>query len=251
MIKTGLVSISFRKFSPEKIIGMVKKAQLDGIEWGGDIHVPHGDVQTAKDVRRLTLEAGLEIAAYGSYYRVGCEKEYNLSFDAVLHSAQALGAPLIRVWAGNIPSVKADDAYRENMIAETGRIAKAAAEIGIQIAYEFHANTLTDTIESTMDLLNRRSNCNVYSYWQPPIGTIESEQMGMLDQINKYLTNIHVYHWQDRERMPLNNALDRWKRLMTKIKTYKGDRYAMIEFVKDDTEEQFYSDAQALKAIVR
>ncbi|HBN84294.1 MAG TPA: sugar phosphate isomerase/epimerase [Clostridiales bacterium] len=249
MIKTGLVSVSFRKFSPEKIVEMVKKAGLDAIEWGGDVHVPHGDRQVALDVKKMTKDAGLEIGAYGSYYRVGCEEKYNLTFDKVLESAVTLEAKVIRVWAGDLASAKADDSTRENLLMETGRIAKAAAEYGIDIAYEFHANTLTDTIDSAMDLMDRRLEKNILSYWQPPIGTTEEEQMNMLDRIEPYLSNIHVYHWVNRERMALQDGVDGWIRLADKIATVPGDRYAMIEFVKNDTEEQFYEDAKALKEI--
>ena len=48
MIHTGLVSVTFRKLEPAEIVDLVKQAGLQGIEWGGDIHVPHGDIQRAK-----------------------------------------------------------------------------------------------------------------------------------------------------------------------------------------------------------
>ena len=60
MFKNGLVSISFRDFSPEKIVKMCAKAGLDGIEWGGDIHVPHGNLQVAVAVREITAAARIE-----------------------------------------------------------------------------------------------------------------------------------------------------------------------------------------------
>jgi hypothetical protein len=44
MIQTGLVSITFRQLSPPAIIDLVRQAGLEGIEWGGDVHVPHGDL---------------------------------------------------------------------------------------------------------------------------------------------------------------------------------------------------------------
>ena len=44
-MKTGLCSVSFRKLTVEEIIAAVKDAGLDGIECGGDVHVPHGDVE--------------------------------------------------------------------------------------------------------------------------------------------------------------------------------------------------------------
>ena len=40
MIRGGLVSITFRKLSPRAIIDLVTRANLIGIEWGGDVHVP-------------------------------------------------------------------------------------------------------------------------------------------------------------------------------------------------------------------
>ena len=53
-LKTGLVSITFREKSPEEIVGLVVEAGLDGIEWGGDVHVPHGDLAKAREVRANT-----------------------------------------------------------------------------------------------------------------------------------------------------------------------------------------------------
>jgi 3-dehydroshikimate dehydratase len=75
MIKTGLVSVSFRKFSPEKIIEMVKNAGLCAIEWGGDVHVPHGDVELARKVKdwiwgalnRLDIMASMLCRKYSSF----------------------------------------------------------------------------------------------------------------------------------------------------------------------------------------
>jgi sugar phosphate isomerase/epimerase len=41
MIHTALASVTFRHLTFEEIIELVRKAGLDGIEWGGDIHVPY------------------------------------------------------------------------------------------------------------------------------------------------------------------------------------------------------------------
>ena len=69
MLIPGLVSISFRNLCPEEIIDITKESGLLGIEWGGDLHVPHGDVPVAAEVGSKTREAGLEVSSYGSYYR--------------------------------------------------------------------------------------------------------------------------------------------------------------------------------------
>ena len=67
---TGLTSVTFRHLSPSEIIRLAQKANMDGIEWGGDIHVPAGDKPTAKIVKEQTMHAGLQVFSYGSYYRL-------------------------------------------------------------------------------------------------------------------------------------------------------------------------------------
>jgi 3-dehydroshikimate dehydratase len=66
MIRTGLLSVTFRQLVVEDIIPLVVQAGLDGIEWGGDIHVPHGEVKRAEVVGRLTRDAGLQVGGLAS-----------------------------------------------------------------------------------------------------------------------------------------------------------------------------------------
>jgi len=106
----GLVSITFREFTPEKIISLCQANNLHAIEWGGDIHVPHGDLDVARQVGDQTREAGLSVSAYGSYYRLASSE--GPGFSQVLASAVSLGSPVIRVWAGGRSSADADPSYR-------------------------------------------------------------------------------------------------------------------------------------------
>ena len=49
-MKTGLTSVSFRKLSVDEVIALAKKAGVDGIEWGSDVHVPPNDIEYVKEV---------------------------------------------------------------------------------------------------------------------------------------------------------------------------------------------------------
>lgn len=69
--RAGLVTVTFRQLSPEKIVETAKLAGLEVLERGGDVHVPAGDTRRAREVAVLTQEAGLQTVGYGSYYRVG------------------------------------------------------------------------------------------------------------------------------------------------------------------------------------
>ena len=75
MLKTGICSIIFRQLGVEEIVCLVKKAGLDAVEWGGDVHVRPGDRVAAETARKATQDAGLDVSSYGSYYRVLDEKQ--------------------------------------------------------------------------------------------------------------------------------------------------------------------------------
>jgi 3-dehydroshikimate dehydratase len=247
MLRSGLVSITFRSLSAAEVVELVRTAGLDGIEWGGDVHVPPGDLSRAHEVKRMTEEAGLRVSAYGSYYRLLHDEPY--PFEAVLDSAAALGAPTIRVWAGNQASNQVDAAERERIVEQSRKIADMAAARGISIAYEFHSNTLTDTLASALDLLRAVDHPNIHSFWQPPNGMPPAESRAGLDAVAEWVSNIHCFHWwptsKDRHSLAAGEA--NWILYLEKIAALPGDRTVSIEFVKDDSPAQFLEDAAVLK----
>ncbi|HUU58624.1 MAG TPA: TIM barrel protein [Phycisphaerae bacterium] len=245
MIRSGLVSITFRKLSAEEIVALVREAGLEGIEWGGDVHVPHGDLDRAREVRRMTEDAALTVAAYGSYYRVGHEEP--VPFEEVLTTAVALGAPLIRVWAGEQGSDQADAAYRELVVRDSRRIADAAAREGIAVAYECHANSLTDTTASACALLESVAHDNVRTYWQPTVGASVETCLEGIDALRDRLANVHVFHWEAWDRRPLAEGQDPWRGYLEKIASTGREHFAMLEFVADDCPAAFRRDAATLR----
>lgn len=244
MLHTGLVSVTFRKLSVPEIIALVKQAGLEGLEWGGDIHVPPGDLVNAQSVRQKTLEAGLQVAAYGSYYRLGTGQ---LPFESVLETAVALGAPTIRVWAGTVGSRAADSAVWREVVRDGQRSAELASAAGISLSLEFHPDTLTDTSQSTVRLLKEIDRPTVFSYWQPPPdGTRETNSQG-LAEILPWLGNVHVFHWVPQyERHPLVEGAADWETYLRLICGNPKKRFLMLEFVQNDAEQAFLQDAQVL-----
>lgn len=247
MLHSGLVSVTFRKLAPHEIVDLVVQAGLEGIEWGGDVHVPHGQTSVAREVRRMTEEAGLRVAAYGSYYRVGHEEP--VPFEVVLETAVALGAPTVRVWAGNIGSDKADSAYRERVAQESRRIAALAAAAGVGVAYEYHRNTLTDTSESAVRLLKAADHENLKTYWQPPTWLSTDECLETLRAVRPWLSNVHAFWWVQGQRRPLAEGASAWERYLKEVPS--GERYVMLEFVEADSPQAFLRDAETLKEILR
>ena len=227
----GLVSVTFRGLSVAEIVGLVSLAGLRAVEWGGDVHVP--DPVAARETAARCADAGIEVAAYGSYYRAGS----GASFDDVLRTALALGAPRIRIWAGSTGSVAEPD--RRAVVDDIARVAGLAAAEGVTVCLEYHANTLTDTLQSTVDLL--AAVPAVRPYWQPPVGGSAAEALVAVETLRP--VTAHVFTWSGTgDRLPLADGEAMWVPVLSTM----DDGYALLEFVRDDDPAAFAEDAATL-----
>ncbi|ENH98369.1 AP endonuclease, family 2 protein [Gracilibacillus halophilus YIM-C55.5] len=245
-MKLGLCSITFRDRTPEQIIDVAKQADLDAIEWGGDIHVPPGEVMTAKHVRQMTEANGLTISSYGSYYRAGFASENNHDFLTILDTAVALGAPSIRIWAGMYDPEDASPQYRSKVVTDTKRMADIAQQKNIAIHFESHGGTLTRTKASARQLMEDVSHPNVFLYWQPAIGESVKQRLVTIDELHPWISNVHIFHWTEEERLPLSNGMKEWKQYLRAIESDGKERYVLLEFVKNDDVKHFMQDAATL-----
>ncbi len=247
MLKAGMTSVTFRKKAPEEIIAITKAAGLSAIEWGSDVHVREGDIAEALRVRELTLAAGLEVSSYGSYYKLGAGQDIR----PFLECAKALGANTMRIWAGSIPSCKVTKEQRAEFVKEAKNAARLAAEYGISISLECHSYSLTDCLESQLQLLSEVGEPNFRTYWQ---ALLEVELDGQLDTLKEVyetgkLTNIHVYWHKGDNYELLRYGRDYWKTWFAAVADAPETRYALIEFGKG-SDEAFLDDAKTLIELV-
>lgn len=248
---TGLTSISFRKLTARQIIALTVQAGLRGIEWGSDVHVKPGDIESAVYTAQKTREAGLAVTSYGSYLRAG-EEEGEQSFDLLLQSAAALGAPVIRVWAGRRSPADADPAYRTKVIEHLKSLVDKAGNAGIRVATEYHRRTLTQDACSALQLLEAVPG--LYTYWQPNPEISPEKNLEELRMVSGHLLNVHVFQWEGAEniRHPLADGEQEWYRYIAETVTHKEhEHHFLLEFVKDNDPEQFLRDAAVLDRLVR
>ena len=248
MLTPGLVSISFRKRSLEEIAADCVQTNLRVIEWGGDIHVPHGDFRQAEIAAEITQKNGLTVAAYGSYFRAGEPDQPD--FAGIAECAEILHAPTIRVWAGKQGAEECAD--RKPVIQSLRDCCAIAAAKGLTVTLECHNNTLTDTLESTLQLLEEVDSPALRCGWQPQYKRTAEYRLKWLQSILPHLSTVHCFCWTSaHERLPLAEGGSEWQKFAEILRSAKRPIPVMLEFVRNDDLAQLSADAATLNALVK
>lgn len=242
-MKRGLVSITFRNLSCEEIIAQCVRNGLEYIEWGGDVHVPAGDLGRAAEVRKLCADAGLVPVGYGSYYNAAADIS---GFLPVLSTAAALGARYVRIWAGN--NCEYDRRIADNIAA----CVALAAPFGLAVTLECHRWTMTEDPDIAAALASG-TGCKLH--FQPNPDIPFERNLYALRTSLPYLCSCHVFAWEKGTagvkgsdvRLPLSAKRDDWRQYID----LAPDAYYLLEFVKDNSLAQLAEDAAVLKAFER
>ncbi|MFO7726253.1 MAG: sugar phosphate isomerase/epimerase family protein [Oceanipulchritudo sp.] len=254
VFKSGLLSVTFREKAPESIISLVSNAGLQSIEWGGDKHLPAGDTAAAERLGRQTREAGLDVSAYGSYYKFedidASSETEGPSPLAVLDSAEALGTGMVRIWPGSLGSAEAPERWRRRLVERTQELAALAAERSLSLGFEFHNNSLTDTAASTARLLDEVNRPNVSTFWQTNRGVSRESHLEGLRFLRERVSHVHCHHLVAHRQPPfelLEHGEEDWIPFLRLLPETGRPRFVSIEFVRDGSEESFRRDAATLR----
>ncbi len=239
---TGLVSISFRGLSPSELLAAAKSAGLDSVEWGGDVHVPAGDVFAAEGVKKLTEESGILAYSYGSYYRIGATPAEE--FANVLAAATALGTDIIRTWGFNKSSALVSEEEYRAVVADARRICDMAKEK--TICLECHDHTLTDDYHSALKFIHDVDRENFATYWQPNQYRDFAYNIEACRALAPLTRSVHVFSWEGMEHFPLATHTERWLRYLEILKKDAPDAPLMLEFMHDGRVESLPETAACL-----
>jgi hypothetical protein len=234
-IVPGLCSVTFRSLDIETVAAVGASAGLRAIEWGGDVHVPPGDMASARRARVACDDLGLAATSYGSYLAAGRIDDHG-DIGATLDTACELGATNVRVWAHG-PSAAAD----------LGRICGEADGRGLTVSLEFHPGTRTESAASANALLHEVGHGRLRTYWQPDPSLDAPAALAELADVIPRLSDLHVFWWKpDYSRLPLEAGAALWPAALRLAEDVA--RVAYLEFVRDDDPEQLRADAETLRS---
>ncbi len=241
--KIGLASVTFRNKNIEEIVSICKRAQVDCIEWGADVHVI--TAEDAQKARELCDEAGIEISSYGSYYRVGKSREEE--WITICENAKLMGAESIRVWLGEKNSQDMSGKEYDTLLCDLKRICSIAEKYGLLVCPECHDYTFNNDTYAFLKIQSDADKANFRTYFQSRYFRMEYD----LDRIEKtydFIENVHVSYYdmkrEQEDKVKDENYLD------TLLRNFRDRKFAgavILEFTENSDEEAFFEDIRKLK----
>ena len=241
----GLVSVSFRKHSPEEILKATRNAGLSCIEWGSDVHAPCKDIPKLREIADLQKKYGITCSSYGTYFNPEIHPLADLT-DYII-AAKILGTNILRIWGG---TKRGADMTEEELFSFTDTCQKAAALAKAQdvtLCLECHMRSVTETPDFALTLMEAVNSPHFRMYWQPFQWLDTEGSLTVARTVSPYVEHIHVFNWKGSGKFPLREGTEAWKRYLSVFKT---PRTLLLEFMPDDRIETLSDEADALRAII-
>ncbi len=222
----GFTTTSFRQIKGlEKIVNIAREAEVDCIEWGGDVHVK--SIEDARRAKELCDKAGIRINSYGSYYRVGCKNAHE--WKEICEIASTMGARSVRVWLGKTDSEKTDEETYKNIVEDTKNICAIAETYGLIVCPECHDNTFNNNTDAFLKIHKEAGCDNFRTYFQSRYKRLQYD-LDRIERTSPYIETVHIsYSEQSREQFPKFNPtyIDT---LLDKIKQSGFDGNMLLEY---------------------
>lgn len=244
MIRTGLVSISFRELSPEEVVQEMVKCGLKYVEWGSDVHAPCTDTERLEQIVALQKQYGITCCSYGTYFRLGFTPIEEL--PDYIRAAKLLGTKTLRLWAGKKRADVMTPEERDAFFDVCRQAAKIAEDAGVVLCMECHRNSYTETKDGALELMQAVNSPAFRMYWQLNQMLPFEENMEYIQALLPYIDNLHVFYMKEQTRYPLRTGEEEWK---TYLRQFTGDRAALLEGMPDRRIESLPAEAESLRRI--
>ncbi|HIE29621.1 TPA: sugar phosphate isomerase/epimerase [Candidatus Poribacteria bacterium] len=236
-MKIGLCTIAFSELPLEDVLDIAGRYGFDGVEiWGKQPHTPSEyDEDYFRKIKEIADSKMLEIAAFGSYVNPLTD-DYEQQMETALQITQILGSKLIRVWSGGGPSksVRAND--RRLITIRLKTVCQWAGINSITVATEMHNNNLTDTAETTLQLIQDVGLPGLKTYYQPCFRKDADDFYECAKLVGPYVANVHAQNAKQLdngsfEACAIADGVVNYKKIVGILRSYDYDGYLEIEFV--------------------
>ena len=245
--RAGLCTIADKDSPLSEVIRIAADTDAAAIEvWGQPPHIDYPlHISAIEDATKIAANAGIEIAALGSYFQPGKSTEYagiQLTAKNQVEIAEAFGARLIRVWCGAQDYEESTPSKRNEIYEEIRRFADTAGASGIGVVLERHGNSLTHGWSLPETVLKEIGHPNVSLNYQIPYpAPVKSYAAKSVDDYTRLLPLSKHAHLQnyllDSEgnliRTQLADGIIDYSELGNAARVAGYEGYFMVEFAAE------------------
>ena len=113
---------------------------------------------------------------------------------------------------------------------------------------ECHNKTFTNCLDGAIKLMEAVNSDYFQMYWQPNQFHSLEENFEYAEKISKYVKVIHVFNWEGKNKYPLEDAIDIWKKYLS---YFDGSQKLLLEFMPDGKAESLSAESDSLRRIVK
>jgi 3-dehydroshikimate dehydratase len=207
-MKTSFCSIALRDEQIKFVIPKVAAIGYDGIEiWGQhleDYMQTRGSIQSLKGILEEHKLAVSSISPIFNFTGTADDRHQGIVLGKrYIDFAEALDRPIIRTLTGSKGSAEAAPEDWQHAVDSLRELCEAAQPRGICMALEIHPKTLTDTIPSTVKLLNDVNYPNlrvVYDAWHV-FCEGKADPVASIDTLFPYIIHVHARNKTIKKRV--------------------------------------------------
>jgi sugar phosphate isomerase/epimerase len=182
---------------------------------------------------RLT-EAGVctpIVGLYPTLHRAGADAEADWQdIERVLNRAELLGARAVKIFAGQLGTDAADADTVARSVAAVRRLAARAADGGMALHVETHPDTLCDSVEATLGLLDAVPEARVC--FQPFDFGSTAQTLADLRVLREHVAHVHLQGRRADRMCRLANADIDYAAFFGALAEIGFDGALSIEFVE-------------------
>ena len=257
-MKIGLCTIAFSELPLEEVLDIAAEYGFDGVEiWGKEPHTPSEyDEDYFRKIKEITDAKMLEISAFGSYVNPLMD-DYEQQMETALRITQTLGSKTMRVWSGGGPSKSVKPNDRQLIALRLKTMCQWAGLNGITVATEMHSNNLTDTAETTLQLIQDVGLPGLKTYYQPCFRDDADDFYECAKLVGPYVANVHAQNARQLddgrfEPCAIADGIVNYGKIVEILQIHNYDGYLEIEFVHGENKlEALKNDRDFLGQLVK
>ena len=125
------------------------------------------------------------------------ERQALKDVQRALSAARQLHSPLIRVFAGNLPSHRTSPEKWQRAVDQFQQAARLADDYEVDIGLEIHYDTYADTPEAALAFWRMSVSAGPHHFDGSNLHVNHVDQMSALEKLYHTVSHIHLknYHW--------------------------------------------------------